>query len=347
MPHWHSRLILATLLFLTALLPACSSDTPPETLRILAWPGYADADLVQAFERRHQIKVEVTFVDSDDELWSRVSANQGMDFDVFAVNTAELQRYIDSGLSLPLDPALIPNLRNQSPRFQNLAAIPGLSHNNAIYAIPYTWSEMGLIFDRSRVLETPDSMSAMWDPRYQGKVLAYDGSNHNFTITALLLGIADPFHLTDEQFGSVMQKLVALRRNVLTFYTAPEEAVQLFRDNNVALVFGNYGAQQVKQLRDAGVDVGFVVPKEGVLAWLDCWSMTRGARNPQRVAQWINYTLEKDVSQALTERQGLANTITPSLTSVDSDKVIWLQPVEDFSKRAQLWEKIRSGDSLE
>lgn len=347
MPQWHTRLIQTMTLFLTALLMACSSETPPETLRVLAWPGYADRDLVQAFERSHKVKVEVTFVDSDDELWTRVSAHQGGDFDVFAVNTAELKRYIDNGLSVPLTPANIPNTRNQSPRFQDLAAIPGLAHNNAIYAIPYTYSEMGLIYDKTRVHETPDSMSAMWDARYQGKVLAYDGSNHNFTITALLLGIPDPFKLNDEQFHTVTQKLVALRRNVLTFYTAPEEAVQLFRDNSVALIFGNYGAQQVKQLRDAGVDVGFVIPREGVLAWLDCWSMTRGAQNPRLVERWINYTLEKHVSQALTERQGLANTITPSLSTVDSDRIIWLQPVEDFSKRTQLWEKIRSGDSLE
>ena len=72
------------LLLMLAPVPALALDT----LRVLAWPGYADRDLVQAFERSHKVKVEVTFVDSDDELWTRVSAHQGGDFDVFAVNTA-------------------------------------------------------------------------------------------------------------------------------------------------------------------------------------------------------------------------------------------------------------------
>ena len=91
-----------------------------ETLRVLTWPGYADRDLVQAFEKRHNVRVEVTLVSTDDALWQKLSANKGGDFDVFAANTAELERYIDQGISVPLDLAHIPNARKQQPRFRNL-----------------------------------------------------------------------------------------------------------------------------------------------------------------------------------------------------------------------------------
>jgi len=97
-----------------------------ETLRVLAWPGYADPDLVQTFEQRYKVKVEVTLISSDDVMWQRLSVGQGGDFDVFAVNTAELQRYIDKGISIPLNPANIPNTAKQLPRFRDLAAIPVL-----------------------------------------------------------------------------------------------------------------------------------------------------------------------------------------------------------------------------
>ncbi len=338
--------LLLSLLVTIGLL-ACSEPASVETLRVLAWPGYADSDLVQEFEREQGVKVEVSFVNSDDELWDRISANLGADFDVFAVNTAELKRYIDSGLSQPLNLQDISNIHHQLPRFRNLSQIPGISRDGQIYAIPYTYSEMGLIYDQTKVQETPTSMAALWDPRYQGRALAYDGSNHNFSIAALLLGRNNPFQLTEQDFQEVRQKLVALRRNVLTFYRSPEEVVELFRTNDVAVLFGNYGTQQVKQLRDAGFKVQMIAPREGVLAWLDCWSMARGAKNPDLVARWINYTLEKPVSQALSERQGLANTITPSLASKEADRIIWLEPVEDFSRRLRMWEAIRSGEQLE
>lgn len=340
--------ILQILLPVVALLlGACSGETPVETLRVLAWPGYADADVVAEFERRHQVRVDVALVKSDDELWARMSANQGGDFDLFAANTAELKRYIDSGLSVPLDLAALPGTAHQLPRFRDREAIHGITRDGAVHAIPYTYSEMGLIYDKSRVFEPPVSMAAMWDPRYQGKVLAYDASNHNFTLAALLLGAANPFQLDDTQFAAGVEKLTALRRNVLTFYSAPEEAVELSLNNHVALIFGNYGTQQLKQLQDAGIDAGYVIPQEGVLAWLDCWAISRGAKNRALAHAWIDYMLEPQVNQTLTERQGLANTLTPSLSAADAARVIWLQPVEDYARRAQLWEKIRSGDRHE
>lgn len=338
----------ATRYLLAVLLLALGSASPlacaKETLRVLAWPGYADRDLVKQFEDRYDATVEVTFVSSDEILWEKVKAGQGADFDVFAVNTAELTRYIDQGLSIPLDLSHIPNTRHQLPRFSNLQSIPGITREGRVYAIPYTYSAMGLIYDRKQVKKPPTSMAAMWDPRLKGRVLAYDGSSQNFSMVALSLGIKTPFQLKEKDFRRVAKRLVALRANVLTFYTLPEESIALFRDNSIALMFANYGTQQVDQLRKAGADIGYVIPQEGALAWLDCWTITRGVRNKRLAENWINYTLEKPFSDALTQRQGLANTIEPSPSADKSDKIIWLEPVEDFKMRAELWTRILSGD---
>jgi putative spermidine/putrescine transport system substrate-binding protein len=338
----------ATRYLLAVLLLALGSASPlacaRETLRVLAWPGYADRDLVKQFEDRYDATVEVTFVSSDEILWEKVKSGQGADFDVFAVNTAELTRYIDQGLSIPLDLSHIPNTRHQLPRFSNLQSIPGITREGRVYAIPYTYSAMGLIYDRKQVKKPPTSMAAMWDPRLKGRVLAYDGSSQNFSMVALSLGIKTPFQLKEKDFRRVAKRLVALRANVLTFYTLPEESIALFRDNSIALMFANYGTQQVDQLRKAGADIGYVIPQEGALAWLDCWTITRGVRNKRLAEDWINYTLEKAFSDALTQRQGLANTIEPSPSADKSDKIIWLEPVEDFKMRAELWTRILSGD---
>lgn len=72
-----------------------------ETLRVLAWPGYADPDVVKAFEKRTGSTVELTLIASDDALWKQINGNHAQDFDVFAVNTAELQGYIRAALVAP------------------------------------------------------------------------------------------------------------------------------------------------------------------------------------------------------------------------------------------------------
>ena len=157
----------------------------------------------------------------------------------------------------------------------------------------------------------------------------------------------NPFALSDAELKTAARELVKLRRNVLTFYATADEAAQLFARYDIALIFANYGSQQIKALRDTGADIGYVIPKEGALAWLDCWAITPEAQNPALAEQWINYTLEKTVSERLTERHGLANTITPFPDSRHSDKIIWLQPLQEPLQRKQLWDRIISGDVLE
>ncbi|WP_233578601.1 MULTISPECIES: extracellular solute-binding protein [Aquitalea] len=325
-------------------LLCCQLAMAKDVLRVLAWPGYADPDVVHAFEQRFQVSVEVTFVDSDEALWAKMHASTGPRFDVLAANTAEMQRYFAAGLLKPLDPALLPNTRRQLPRFRNLAAIPGLQQQGRLYAVPFTYSTMGIIYDRRQFPVPPDTMNVLWDPRYRHKVLDFNSGQHNFSFSALASGIEQPFTLSAAQQGRLVQRLIALRRNVLTFYSLPEEGTELFIRHKIALMFGNYGTQQLNSLRQAGADVGYAIPREGVLAWLDCWAMTAASSQPRLAQQWINYMLEPAVSALLPTRQGLANTLSASDELKPGAKVLWLQPVENAAQREALWQKIYSGD---
>jgi len=316
-----------------------------ETLRILTWLGYADSDLVQEFAERYSVNVQVSLISSDDSLREKLSVNQGGNYDVFAANTAEIKHYIDQQLVQPLQASAIPNTKRQLWRFRNLQSIPGITQGTTTYAIPYTYAEMGLIYDRQQFSSPPNSLASLWDQRYRGKVLAYDASSHNYSVARLLQGGA-PFQIADQDFPAVSAKLIELRRNVLTFYSLPEESASLFREHKIALLYANYGRQQLKLLQNAGADVGYVIPKDGALAWLDCWAISRGAKNPQLAQDWINFTLEPRISKELSRRQGLANTLEAPEESSNLDKIIWLEPVEDAARRANLWTRIRSGDSL-
>lgn len=329
-------------LLLLAMLPPVSACA--DTLRVLSWPGYADADLVKAFEARTGHQVSVTFIDSDEALWQRVRQNKGQDFDVFAVNTAELQRYIQASLVLPIDTTLIPNTARQLPRFRRLKQIQGPAQQGEVFGVPYTYAEMGIIYDRQQLKTPPTSLSVLWDPKYRGKVLVYNSSTHNFTLAAQSLGFATPFNLSANQWPTAVNQLIALRRNVLGFYSQPEESVELFREKKAALMLANYGSQQLQLLRKTGADVGYVIPKEGALAWLDTWAISRKSTKTALAHAWINYMLEPAPSQALEMRQGLANTVSEPAHLQGQDRIIWLEPVESSERRQQLWERIYSGD---
>ncbi len=315
-----------------------------QQLNILAWEGYADADLVAEFEQKTNINVNVTFVYSDDELWNHVNESKYGHYDLIAVNTAELQRYINKDYVRAVNTDLIPNIQHQHFRFQNASLIPGLVNQGKTYAIPYTYSEMGLIYNRKLVPLPPESIKAMWDPAYAGKILAFNTSNHNFTLAALSLGHKNPFNQNDKELKNSARRLVELRRNLLAFYSSPQEAVKLFKTQEIALIYANYGSQQLKALADVGADVGYTLPKDGTLAWLDCWAITKNSGPLSE--QWIDFMLGEKASQRLSKLQGLANTREKS-TIHENTELIWLAPIENAEARNELWEQIISGDVME
>lgn len=315
-------------------------------LRVLAWPGYADADFVAGFEKRHGAKVEITTVASDDILRAKMASPDGPGFDLVAANTTEIARLAGQNMLAPLPLSNIPNTARQLPRFRQLQSIAGITLRGEVYAMPFTYSEMGLVYDRQQFSKPPESIAVLWDLRWRGKVLAFDGSSHGFSLAAMHRGLA-PFRIDPHLFSPLAKDLVALRRNVRSFYSLPEESVELFRKHRVAVMHANYGQQQLKQLRDAGLDVGYVVPKEGALAWLDCWAITRRSTQVALAAEWINYMLDPALSREFTRRQGLANTLEepPALSGdVPMGPIVWLEPVEDETRRAQLWQRIVAGD---
>jgi putative spermidine/putrescine transport system substrate-binding protein len=311
-------------------------------LRVMAWQGYADDDWVKEFEQQTGATAKVLFIGTDDEIWAKIKGSEGKDFDVFAVNTAQLQRYIDAGLTTPHDLSKLPNQKDVLPRFRDLSTVKGVMRDGNVHSIPFCFDSIGLIYDKDKVSPAPDSFEILWDPKYKGKVLAYDNGEHNFSFTALTLGIADPFHLSDEQMQKVKEKLISLKQNVLSFYTTPDEALQLYKTNDVALIWANYGQQQVKAMKDAGANIEYVNPKEGALAWLDTWAMTNGVQDKDLAEAWVNFLLQKKIGQQLSERTGFGNTVVETGSAGSNDKLVWLDFVENPTKRSDLWNEIKA-----
>lgn len=311
-------------------------------LRVMAWQGYADDDWVTEFEEQTGAKANIVFIGTDDEIWAKIKGSEGKDFDVFAVNTAQLQRYIDGGLTTPHDLSKLPNQKEVLPRFRDLSQVRGVMRDGKVHSIPFCFDSIGIIYDKDKVSPAPDSFEIFWDEKYKGKILAYDNGEHNFSFTALTLGIEDPFHLSDEQMGKIKEKLSALKRNVLSFYTTPDEALQLYKSNDVALIWANYGQQQVKAMKDAGANIEYVNPKEGALAWLDTWAMTNGVQDADLAEAWVNFLLQKKIAKQLSERTGFGNTVVETGSAGANDKLVWLDFVEDPTKRSDLWNEIKA-----
>jgi spermidine/putrescine-binding protein len=312
-------------------------------LRILTWEGYADPAWVKPFEAAHGVTTSIVYVGSVDEMFAKMRGSKGQDYDVVAFDTSTFKRYESANLIAPIDPTKVPNLSRLAPAFQNVAPV---MLNGKRYGVPFAWGSLPLVYDRKAFPKgAPDSWTIFWDPNYAQQLIALDDANNWIVTTALVLGYKDPFNLTDAQFAAIKQKLIEAKKLLLTYYAGFDDGVNIFAQGGVKAMF-SMGEPQVPALRKKGIDAALTIPKEGAVGWLDCWTISAGARNSDLAHAWINAVLAPGVGAILGEREGYGNTVDQEINKkvglTYADKLVFLQTPENFAKRVALWNDVKA-----
>ena len=311
-------------------------------LRIMTWEGYAEPDWVKPFEAANGVKCQIVYTGSVDEMFAKVQGSKGADYDVIAFDTSSFARYIENKLIQPIDPAAIANMGNLDPAFRSVDV---LQDGDKRWGVPFAWGSLPLIYDKKDFPTAPDSWEVLWDPQYQQQVISLDDANNCITLAALVLGYKDPFNLNDEQFAAVKAKLIAEKKNLLTYYAGFDDGVNIFAQNNIKAMF-SMGEPQVKSLQAKGVDAALTIPKEGAIGWLDCWTVSAGAKDVDLAHAWISACLDPKVGRYLTEKEGYGNTTDVAANTkaglTYGDKLTFLNTPENFAKRVTLWNEVKA-----
>jgi len=324
-----------------AAMPRIASAKASE-LRIMTWEGYAEPDWVKPFEAANGVKCQIVYTGSVDEMFAKVQGSKGADYDVIAFDTSSFARYIENKLIQPIDPAAISNIGNLDPAFRSVDV---LQDGDKRWGVPFAWGSLPLIYDKKDFPTAPDSWEVLWDPQYQQQVISLDDANNCITLAALILGYKDPFNLNDEQFAAVKAKLIAEKKNLLTYYAGFDDGVNIFAQNNIKAMF-SMGEPQVKSLQAKGVDAALTIPKEGAIGWLDCWTVSAGAKDVDLAHAWISACLDPKVGRYLTEKEGYGNTTDVAANTkaglTYGDKLTFLKTPENFAKRVTLWNEVKA-----
>src|SRR5690606_30807157 len=118
-------------------------------------------------------------------------------------------------------------------------------------------------------------------------------ANNNIVTAAIALAFADPLRLSALHFDAVEAKLLALKRNVATYYAGFDEGASIFAQGGIDLMLA-MAEPQVEMIRKRGVDVGLTIPDEGAIGWIDCWAVSAGARDPRLAHAWIDMMTNAD-----------------------------------------------------
>lgn len=273
------------------------------TLNVLCWEGYTDPSFTKPFEQANNVKVNSTFIGSNDELVAKLRGAPDQ-FDLVSPSSDTTNLLIDNEQVQAINLDDVPNAKTT---FEFFRTAPNVNVDGNLYGVPMCWGFIPLIYDEDAIKTAPDSWEALWDPQYEDSISMWQDISMLWT-TGLLLGFENVYEMSDDELEQVKNKLIEQKPNIRKYWTTAGELTNLFANNEVVAGM-SFGGLTVTQLRDQGRNVAEIIPKEGATSWFDSWMITAQSQNPATALAFLDHlnTPESQVKIAAATGYGITN----------------------------------------
>ena len=367
---WTKALGTAAVLAMSMTLAACGQGggaAKDQTLKIYNWSDYIDPQILADFTKETGIKVQYDTFDSNEILETKVlQGNTG--YDIVAPSNHNIPRYIIAGAIAPLDKSKLPNNKNLWPDI--------MSHMEPFdpgqkYTVPYMWGTIGIGYNVKEVAKrlpgvTIDSWAVVFDPANLAKlkdcgVYYLDASEDMYAVALNYLG-KDPNSKNLADYQAATDMMVKARPFVRKFHSS--EYVEALANGDICLAIGYSGdiLQAKTRAEEAknGVEINYVIPKEGSQVWFDVFAIPADAPNKAAAYKFLDYMLRPEViakASNFTQYANANSAATPLVEeSIRNNPNVY--PTPEVSKRlfvttakdqtllrdvTRMWTKVQTG----
>lgn len=360
-------ILLSTASLVAAALtaPALAQD---RVVNVYNWSDYIDASILEEFKEKTGIRVVYDVYDSNEILETKLLAG-GSGYDV-VVPTASpfMVRQIEAGVYQKLDKSKLPNLKNMWDMISERTASydPGNE-----YSINYMWGTVGIGYNTDKVKEALgvdeiDSWDVVFKPEHMEKLAScgvhfLDSATDVVPLVLNYLGL-DPNDNSAENLAKAEEVLLAVRPYVRKFHSS--EFISALANGDICVAIGWSGdvlqASDRAVEADQGVDVAYVIPKEGAQMWFDQMAIPVDSKNVAEAHEFLNFMMDPEVIAKSTNYVYYANGNLASQAFIDKEIVddpaiypdketlenlFTMKPLDQRSQRllTRSWTKIVTG----
>ena len=186
-------LLLALLAIGSCALAETENAADEAVLNIFTWEGYIDYEtVIKPFEQETGIKVNYATFSSNEEMYEKLSAVNGGDYDVVLASDYMLAASREAGLMQKIDKDIVTNYDNLDPTFMSQSFDPDNE-----YVVPYVCGSPLLIYDPSAVDCEITGLNSLWDPSLKDSIGLIDDAR--VTIGMVLLSMGESMNTTDDE----------------------------------------------------------------------------------------------------------------------------------------------------
>ena len=257
-----------------------------KTINIFTWTEYVPADIFDCFGLVYGIEVNVDYFSSNEELYSKVSLGEDVNpYDVIHPSDYMIGVLMREGLLQELDPAKLPNAANLD------AGLTAAYGDSLKYVVPYQMGTQAIVYNSETVTTPPTSWADLWNPEYEGRIVAVDDNRVIIGAALLTLGYdvndTDPAHLEEAK-----QKLIELMPNIRVFDSDSPKTPLVAGDVDLGIVWNGEAFLTATE----APEFKYVFPEEGSIIFYDGMAISNTAAHTDAAYAWFNYLLQGDVN---------------------------------------------------
>ena len=297
--------IVAAFVFVMPLLTGALAQE--RTVNVYNWSDYIDPKVLEDFTKETGIKVVYDTYDNNEIVETKLLAGRS-GYDIVVPSGPFLQRLIGAGVFRKLDKSKLPNLQHMWPEVMQRLQVfdPGNQH-----AVNYMWGTTGIGLNVKRVQERLGQASLnTWDivmrPELIGKlkdcgVHMLDAPEDVFPGVLNYLGL-NPDSKRNEDLNRAGDALFRIRGNIQKYHSS--EYINALANGDICMAVGYSGdvLQAKRRAEEAknGVEISYVIPREGALMWFDSFAIPADAANVNEAHEFINFMMRPEVAAANT-----------------------------------------------
>jgi putrescine transport system substrate-binding protein len=295
-------------------------------VNVYNWSDYIAPGVLEDFTKATGIKVIYDTYDSNETLETKLLAgNTG--YDVVVPSGTFLERQIKAGLYQKLDKSKLPHWSGLWPEVMERLAVHDPGNQ---YAADYMWFTTGIAYNvdkaRERLGNQPiDSWDVFFKPEILKKfadcgVYVLDSPEDLFTIALNDLKL-NPNSKKPQDIHRAANLLAAMRPYVKKFHSS--EYINALANGDICLAVAWSGDAFQAKSRAAeannGVNIAYVIPKEGTLMSLDSIAIPKDAPHVEEAYAFIDFLLRPDIAARNTNATNFANGVLASRDKVAPD----------------------------
>ena len=199
-------LLLALVMMSACAVAETVNQKDEAVLNIFTWEGYIDySTVIQPFEEETGIKVNYATFASNEEMFEKLSAVDGGDYDIILASDYILNATREAGLMQKFDASIVTNYSNLNPDFTGKFFDPANE-----YVVPYVSGIPLIVYDPAVVEKEIKGFNDLWDPSLKDTLGLIDDAR--VTIGMVLLSMGQSMNTTDEAIlAEAAAKLDALK----------------------------------------------------------------------------------------------------------------------------------------